>query len=270
MEATGKKLWIDFKTSWVKSYVCGDTPNWTEKGPCRFSRVFESIFFSIGYIHNKIWEKVKEKAWLKWNDGTLEARRPSPSYLKINWIYRTKSLIWRDAPDGKISEFMGCRGDFKSKLSSELGVDRESALRIKHNCLEVPCRGLWLSDSFGSHLRKRFSFLPGRRKYGLKTKPVFLDHPNPNPWKTTEMNSCEEDPGEQRYAKLCFQTPLTRMQVFFEMGLALYNSAVQAEEDLQSWGFTLSGTTGGTKQGHHWGWCWFFGCYSYKTAFKWV
>lgn len=44
-----------------------------------------------------------------------------------------------------------------------------------------------------------------------------------------------------------FQTPLTRMRVFFETGSVMYNSVTQAAEDLRKRGFSMGEVTRGSK-----------------------
>lgn len=85
-----------------------------------------------------------------------------------------------------------------------------------------------------------------KKELRIQNKRVYFDHD----YATEVQNKRREYIPVKKTLKdnnIRFQTPLTKMRVFFETGPVMYNSAAQAAEDLRRRGFTVSGITDAPK-----------------------
>lgn len=139
----------------------------------------------------------------------------------------------------------------KSEVGADLGMDSDLGIERAHRALapkppasasprSMVVRFLKFS------VKEKILHTAWKKEVRVQNKRVYFDHD----YATDVQNKRKEYTPVKRALKengIRFQTPLTRMRVFFETGTVLYNNAAQAAEDLRKRGFNVGETARGTK-----------------------
>ncbi|KAJ8272211.1 hypothetical protein COCON_G00110700 [Conger conger] len=142
----------------------------------------------------------------------------------------------------------------KSELGDSLGWDRDHDLGIEraHRAFapKPPAKPPPPSMVVRFHhfsVKEKILHTTWKKQPSFQTKRVYFDHD----YAADVQNKRKEYIPIKKKLKergIRFQTPLTRMRVFFESGTVLYNSVMQAAEDLRKRGFTLGKAIRGTER----------------------
>ena len=129
------------------------------------------------------------------------------------------------------------KSEFGEEFGADVGIERAHRALAPKPPVEAPPRSMVVHFLRWS-VKEKILHAAWKKELRIQNRQVNFDHD----YATDVQHKRKEYVPFKKILKengIRFQTPLTRMRVFFDSGTTTYNSAAQAAEDLRKRGFTV-------------------------------